>query len=121
MWTYAVKSGKLTHNGEFEGTGYSGLGWAKNNPNCDHLPNTGPIPLGNYTIGPAHDHPELGPCVMNLDPAPGTTTYGRSAFRIHGDSREHPGAASHGCIVLGPSIRALIAKSTDRRLEVVAA
>ncbi len=117
MWTYHQKSGDLLHDGVFEGTGYSGTGIGRNNPGAQIVPNTGPIPQGEYTIGPAHDHPVLGPCVMNLDPKEGTETFGRGEFRIHGDNMRHD--ASHGCIILGPTIRYLIAESGDNNLEVL--
>jgi hypothetical protein len=54
---------------------------------------------------------------MNLDPVDGTNTFGRSLFRIHGDNARHD--ASEGCIILGPSIRKLIAASGDHDLEVM--
>jgi hypothetical protein len=116
-WFYDQSSGELRHNGEFEGTGYSGTGNGRNNPSAQDLPNTGPIPQGKYHIGPAYAHPHLGPCVMNLDPIEGTNTFGRSLFRIHGDNARHD--ASEGCIILGPSIRKLIAASGDHDLEVM--
>lgn len=118
MWTYHQHTGTLLHNGAFEGTGYSGTGLGRNNPEAQHLASMGPIPQGAYTIGSAYDDPHLGPCVMHLDPEPGTDTFGRSLFRIHGDNMRHD--ASHGCIILGPSIRHLIAGSGDKELLVTA-
>lgn len=118
MWIYHQAPGDLFHDSEYEGRGYSGTGAGRDRPCYDHVPGVGPIPAGEWTIGPAHDHPHLGPCVMNLDPVPGTDTYGRSAFRIHGDNSRHD--ASEGCIILGPGIRERIAKSPDRRLTVEA-
>ncbi len=117
MWTYDQSSGELRHDGTFEGTGYSGTGIGRNRPEAQQISNTGPIPRGRYKIGPAYDHPHLGPCVMNLDPEPGTNTFGRSEFRAHGDNQRHD--ASHGCLILGPSIRRLIANSGDTDLEVL--
>jgi hypothetical protein len=118
MWTYAQRSGELLHDGRFEGTGYSGTGAGRNNPSFDHVASVGPIPAGRYHIGTAYNDPDLGPCVMHLDPKEGTETHGRSLFRIHGDNARHD--ASHGCIILGPAIRHLIAISTDRDLTVIA-
>ena len=46
---------------------------------------------------------------MALTPAPDTNTFGRDSFLIHGDSSEHPGAASRGCIILPRNIRDQIA------------
>ena len=37
---------------------------------------------------------------MPLIPSPTNEMFGRSEFLIHGDSLEHPGAASEGCIIL---------------------
>ena len=116
-WTYKQSTGELQHNGEFQGNGYSGTGSGRNNPALQNIAGIGPIPQGQYVIGPAHSDGPLGPCVMNLDPAPGTDTFSRTLFRIHGDSVNHD--ASHGCIVLGPSIRHDIALAFDRDLVVV--
>lgn len=117
MWTYDQSSGELRHDGEFEGTGYSGTGIGRNNPDAQNIPDTGPVPQGKYKIGQVYDHPHLGPCVMALDALPETNTFGRSLFRIHGDNQRHD--ASHGCIILGPAIRRLIARSADTELEVL--
>lgn len=118
MWTYCQRDGELSLDNSFEGTGYSGTGEGRNNANAEKIEGIGPIPRGLYRIGSAYDHPHLGPCVMNLDPEPGTETFGRSLFRIHGDNSRHD--ASHGCIILGPAIRRLIASSGDRDLLVTA-
>lgn len=117
MWSYDQSSGELRHDGEFEGTGYSGAGASRNMASAQDIPSVGPTPQGRFKISKAYDHPHLGPCVMNLDPEPGTETFGRSLFRIHGDNARHD--ASHGCIILGPAIRRLIARSGDNELEVL--
>lgn len=54
-----------------------------------------------------------------LPPEPGTQTFGRTAFRIHGDSISNPGTASEGCIILPPNIRIMIIQSGDTDLKVV--
>lgn len=118
MWTYSQSTGELLHEGKFEGTGYSGTGIGRNRPEAEKMVATGPIPKGAYTIGPAYEHPHLGSCVMNLEPEPNTDTFGRSLFRVHGDNQRHD--ASHGCIVIGPSLRHLIADSGDHELLVTA-
>lgn len=117
MWTYSQSTGDLLRDGDFAGTGYSGASIARNDPNEQSVPDVGPIPVGAYTIGTPYDHPHLGPCVMNLDPLPDTNTFGRSLFRIHGDNARHD--ASHGCIILGPVLRHLIAGSGDNQLMVI--
>ena len=117
-WRYCQQTGQLLLNGKIIGTGYSGKGVGKNNPNMEQAKNVGPIPRGKYTIGPAYTHPHKGPITMNLTPN-GHPTYGRSDFLIHGDSRAHPGNASEGCIILPRNIRNRIATSGDTVLEVV--
>ena len=118
-WRYCQQTGTLLLNDKIIGTGYSGKGVGKNNPNMEQVKNVGPIPRGNYTIGPAYTHPNKGPIAMNLTPNDHTTTYGRSYFMIHGDSRVHPGSASEGCIILTRDIRNRIDTSGDKVLEVV--
>jgi hypothetical protein len=46
--------------------------------------------------------------------------FGRTGFLIHGDSLQHPGRASNGCIILPRPIRDRIAASGDDQLTVVA-
>jgi hypothetical protein len=110
-FTYRQHDGELTHDGAFVGNGYSGHGEGRNNPAMQGVPRVGPIPVGRYRIGQAYPHPRLGPCVMNLDPLPGTDTLGRSLFRIHGDNARHD--ASEGCIILGPAIRRQVSETRD--------
>jgi hypothetical protein len=49
-----------------------------------------------------------------------TGTSPRTGFLIHGDSIEHPGTASHGCIIMPRAIREAIAQNDDHDLNVVA-
>lgn len=113
---YKQSDGELRLDGEFEGYGYSGTGMGRNNPAAENIPSVGPIPRGNYSIGPAYDHPTLGPIVFNLEPV-GHDAHGRSAFRIHGDSANHD--ASHGCVVCGRTIRERIRDDSEHDLEVI--
>ena len=120
-WTYAQKSGELQQDGKPVATGYSGAGAGKNNPALENVPNVGPIPQGDWTIaGPPVDTPDHGPYVLKLQPAASTETFGRSGFLIHGDSKEHPGSASHGCVILPRAVREQVWNSGDRELEVLA-
>jgi hypothetical protein len=121
MWSYFQVNGVLNHNGSLVGVGYSGHPPHVNDPAAEGIENSGPIPKGRWAIGEAYDDPVEGPVVMALTPAPETITFNRSAFRIHGDEVEHPGAelASHGCIILSRMIRMMIALSIDKDLEVV--
>lgn len=116
-WQFKQSNGVLTHGDDFTGVGYSGTGDGRDNPDMQEVHNVGPIPCGEYTIGDAHADGKLGPCVMNLDPKPGTETFGRSLFRIHGNNVSND--ASHGCIVMGPSIRQAVSASEDRDLVVI--
>ncbi len=118
MWTYSQSSGTLSRDGVTLGRGYSGAGPGKNNPALEKFHNVGPIPKGAWKIGSPVDN-SLGASVMPLTPAAGTETYGRSGFWIHGDSKSHPGLASHGCIVLNFNVREEIAAFGDPDLTVV--
>jgi len=119
MWIYNQADGTLQHDDEPAGTGYSGFGEGKNNPEMQTLHDVGPIPEGTYEIGPPHNTDTHGPHVMALTPADGTETFGRSGFLIHGDSVAHPGTASHGCIILPRTVRDAISASGDTLLQVV--
>lgn len=120
-WTYAQKTGELQQDGKPVATGYSGAGAGKNNPEMDNVSNVGPIPRGEWAVtGPPVDTRDHGPYVLRLEPAGNTETFGRDGFLMHGDSREHPGSASHGCVILPRTVREDIWKSGDRELQVVA-
>jgi len=120
-WTYAQKTGELQQDGRYVSTGYSGASEGKNNPTMENVPNIGPIPRGDWTIaGPPVDSKDHGPYVLKLNPAPSTETHQRSGFLMHGDSKEHPGGASHGCVILPRAVREEVWQSGDRDLEVVA-
>jgi hypothetical protein len=117
-WQYSQSLRQLRHNGKVVGLGYSGHGEGKNNPKRESERGVGPIPRGKWHIGPVSAHHGKGPVVMELTPVH-HTAHGRTHFLIHGDSKEHPGTASEGCIILGPTLRALIRDSKDHDLEVV--
>ena len=118
-WRYSQKTGDLSHDGKIVGSGYAGFGEGVNNPADQAIPDVGPIPRGFYTIGPAFTHPAAGPMTMRLTPQPGTDTFGRSGFLMHGDTASMDHTASHGCIIQNRSVRATVAVSDDRTLEVV--
>jgi hypothetical protein len=50
-WKYDQESGDIYLNDKFVSSGYSGAGDGKNKPEMQDVPNVGPIPQGNYTIG----------------------------------------------------------------------
>jgi len=119
-WTYSQKTGELQQDGEHVASGYSGAGPGKNNPAMQTVPNVGPIPQGDWTItGPPINTVEHGPYVLRLQPEAGTQTFGRSGFLMHGDSKESPGSASHGCVILPRTVREQVWNSGDRDLQVV--
>jgi hypothetical protein len=121
MWTYVIRLGDMFDaGGEVIATGYSGKPEARNNPAMQDRRDVGPIPEGMYRIGAMIPRTEEhGPYVLPLEMVEGES-FGRDGFLIHGDSGEHPGAASHGCIILPRGARLAIARSTDRMLKVVA-
>ena len=119
MWTWDQSAGLLSRAGK-RWRGYSGAARGKNNPAMQAAVGVGPIPLGRWTIIGRHDSAHTGPSTLVLAPDPDTETFGRSEFRIHGDSIAHPGTASHGCIILPRAVRDTIWASGDRTLQVIA-
>jgi RHS repeat-associated protein len=81
--------------------GYSGKGEGKNNPDKQGVQGTGPIPRGEYTVGPAVNH--ITATAHRLTPNPLNNMEGRSAFLVHGDNASH--TASEGCIIMPPNVR----------------
>ncbi len=118
-WTFSQSTGRLSHNGVTVSGGYSGHGAGRNNNAMQAVRGVGPTPIGTYTIGPPHSSPHTGSYSMNLDPLPGTNTFGRILLRVHGDSARHPGQASDGCIILPHAAREHMWTSHDHRVEVV--
>lgn len=107
MLIYNQKTGLLTRDLTPLGSGYSGRGAGRNNPRMQGIRSIGPIPCGEYQIGPAYDTRNLGPVSIPLTPI-GHDAMGRSGFFVHGDNSS--GDASHGCIVLPRPIRDQIAR-----------
>jgi hypothetical protein len=121
MWTYVQRTGELWHGDIVIGRGYSGAGEGKNNPAKEAVHDVGPIPCGKWEIcGPPYDTTKHGPYVLRLEPEPGTITFGRTGFLMHGDSIERPGTASEGCIIQERRVRSMVWQSGDIMLEVVA-
>lgn len=120
MWSYHQSSGALYDAaGLHIATGYSGAPAGKNDPTKQDIPKVGPIPRGLYTIGVPFASATHGPFAIHLTPGPGNEMHGRDGFLCHGDSKEHPGAASEGCIILQRAIREQVWSSGDHRLRVV--
>jgi hypothetical protein len=99
--------------------GYSGYGRGKNNPDWQTVPDFGPIPVGFYNIQDPRDTDKHGPYVLPLAPFTENKMWGRSGFLMHGDSKEEPGMASHGCTIFARAVRELIWGSDDHQLEVI--
>lgn len=118
MWLYSQGDGEMRRDNKFRGYGYSGYAQGKNNPLMQSVRNTGPIPRGEWKIGPPRDSALRGPFTLPLTPCEGTDTLGRSHFLIHGDSKKRPGFASHGCIILSRTLREEIWESGDHELTV---
>lgn len=118
-WQWDQSAGELRRDGALISRGYSGHGRGKNNPALQAAVAVGPIPAGLWVISERYDSANVGPYALKLEPCPGTEAFGRSAFRIHGDSVSNPGAASHGCIILPRKVREQIWTSGDRSLVVV--
>ncbi|WP_230969342.1 tlde1 domain-containing protein [Nitrogeniibacter aestuarii] len=118
-WVYDQSDGTLLHDGKPvpNAVGYAGKGAHKNRPASENLKNLGPIPKGQWLIGGYTN--SKGPLTITLTPNAGTNTFGRTAFRIHGDSIKNPGTASEGCIIMPYSVRTAIINSGDHDLEVV--
>lgn len=118
MWVYGQADGRLICNAIVAGWGYSGRGKGKNNPAMQSVPGEGPIPQGVYCIGAPFDSLEHGPFALPLTPDAANTMFGRTGFLMHGDSLEHPGCASQGCIIMPRAVREAVANSGDRELRV---
>lgn len=120
-WTYEQATGAvLDETNTYRESGYSGFGEGKNNPDMQDVAGVGPIPRGLFTIEPPHNSPHVGPFAMCLTPiGEQMHLFGRDNFLIHGDSKEHPGEASHGCIILPRALREKIWNSGCHQIEVV--
>jgi Protein of unknown function (DUF2778) len=125
VWIYVQKTGELLRDGLHVALGYSGFDdpetgqRGKNNPEMERVEEVGPIPVGKYFIGMAHDTLTHGPFVLPLKADPGNEMFGRSAFLIHGDSVANPGTASRGCIIMSRAARKEVAASGDKVLLVI--
>lgn len=118
MWTYIQKTGEFLHECEHVGFGYAGRDDGKNNPEMQSVKGIGPLPVGIYHAEPPAAHPTVGRYAIHLIPDPGNEMYGRSSFFLHGDSSEHPGLASHGCIVQSRLTREAFWDSGDHMIRV---
>ena len=119
-WQYEQSTGRMLRpNGTVLYTGYAGYDWGRNLPVLQAVPFMGPIPRGTYRMTEFLDSLRgRGSNVIRLMPEPGTDTFGRDGFLIHGDNATND--ASQGCIIVGgANNRRAIWDSADRILEVV--
>jgi hypothetical protein len=120
MWTYEQATGRLLRpGGELLEVGYSGFADGKNNPLLETEANVGPVPRGLWYFGFPFSSKDHGPFCLRLFPDPATNTHGRSGFLVHGDSKQRPGSASRGCVVVSRDAREEMWDSDDHRLLVV--
>lgn len=125
MWLYKQSTGELFFSGPVTAPvekGYSGAGEHRNNPGSQCISDLGPIPRGDYAIGPPTDFgdpPHVVKYALPLTPLPSTDTCGRKGFYIHGESGAFPGWASAGCIIMSKATREKIVQSGDKDLRVV--
>ena len=112
-YVYHQSTGELTHDGQYVATGHSGaVGQGRDNPDMEGVQNVGPVPRGDYTVGPQFNSPNTGPGAERLTPQPGTDTHGRTDLEIHGGRRDGNPDDSEGCIILPPSVRHQLAGQT---------
>jgi len=123
-WEYSQSSGQMTHVDNKTGKstplvqGYSGKGKGVNDPSMENVPFVGPIPKGAYDIMPPLWKPQTK-WGLDLEPRPGTNTFGRINFRIHGDNGKNNKSGSKGCIIINDPFRSKIWNSGDHELRVV--
>ncbi|KAA8995629.1 DUF2778 domain-containing protein [Affinibrenneria salicis] len=116
---FQQSTGNLTKDGYFIIQGYAAKGKGKYKPDVESIPDIGPLPRGKYTIiGHPFHHSHTGTYSMRLQPAPHNKMFGRAGFLIYGDSKNHPGEASDGGIILPLLIRQRIWLSENRSIEV---
>jgi hypothetical protein len=128
-WEYAQSTGRLTYvnptTGQrtLIGTGYAGTNRnrlnGRNNPDAQHLRNNGPIPQGEWCIDGGLTNTATLRNALILTPRPGTNTFGRTNFRIHGEGTRRTGDSSNGCPIFNLNVRQRIANSGDNNFRVV--
>lgn len=140
-WQFQQSTGIVSDARGFRyGASYAGRGEGRNNPllqdvhgGCrwnaeraawvpvDGLSSDdwGPLPCGLYIPQQPVNTTTHGPYVIWLTPDATNEMFGRSGFGWHGDSKEHPGLASEGCICSPRTVRELVWGSLDRQLQVI--
>lgn len=114
--TYIISTGDFyAPDGSLLGVCYAGHPPHVNDISAVNVKNIGPLPPGSYRMGTAYNNIHTGPLSIPLIPLaeqthspeenPFAWLHGRNDFYIHGDSLNHPGYASDGCIVASHEIR----------------
>ncbi|MEW5745526.1 MAG: tlde1 domain-containing protein [Nitrospirota bacterium] len=126
-WEYSQSTGDIYYVDDttelpyIQGRGYAGHGEGLNNPDMQDIPNIGPPPEGDYTIGPEQTNVTGSGTVlrgsMRLTPSPENEMYGRGGFLIHGGNMQTMDS-SRGCIILRRDMRDIIGGSGDNALRV---
>lgn len=121
MITFDRKAGTLTFgDGHVEHGIWSGHGDAANDPSRERDHMIGPLPGGMYRMLDPRTSPQLGTYVLDLTPFPANEMFGRSLFRIHGDTvNDANHAASDGCIIAQRLVRERCNAELDHLLKVV--
>lgn len=119
MWTYHQRSGELWRNGRRVAVGYSGHGEGLNNPDAERIRAVGPLPKGRWRMEGIYNSKQVGPFAIILVPENGTETFGRYAFRVHGDNSKGNKSASHGCLIFPRKIREDMWQLGDHVINVV--
>lgn len=120
MWTFLQTGRWLNSTGVVVSlVAYAGRDAGKNNPAMQDVKGIGPLPCGLYEACEPHDDAVVGAYAMRLTPSPANEMFGRNSFFLHGDSVEHPGLASHGCIVLPRALREKFWLSGDHKILVL--
>jgi hypothetical protein len=103
------------------GKGYAGREAGKNKPSMQNVKGIGPLPRGWYVaLQPPADDAVVGKYAIRLSPDRNNEMFGRNSFFMHGDSTEHPGLASHGCIVMPRAVREKFwAEDSDHVIQVI--
>lgn len=129
MYTYEQSTGRFCNpTSSLFAIGYSGNGEGKNNPSWQGVKMHGPCPCGIYTAVKMLDHdPHLGYYAIKLEPDAATRVFiislGRDpdSYYWHGDSVDHPGDASDGCLVSQRSPRIEFwDEDNDKKIQVIA-
>lgn len=119
-WMFEQATGEfLDETNTIVAAGYAGREAGKNNPDMQNVKGIGPLPRGWYTAQEPNQDAVVGAFAMRLIPDGQNEMYGRNSFFMHGDSNEHPGLASHGCIVLPHNVREMFWNSGNHRIQVV--